>query len=109
MIAFALTSSKLIFFIIPSNTIGPIFLLHFLISSGFLWITSPPVDITTAFNIPEGDTRLLGRDAADLVKPGETPVEDMCCERNRGQSRVQPAPGNPVVHAVDLEAVVGRM
>lgn len=63
------------------------------------------MDITTALNIPEWVSRVV----ADLVKPGEAPVEHMCCERSRGQSRVQRAPGIPVVQAVDVEAVVGRV
>ena len=53
ILALALTSSRLISLIIPSNVAGPISFVHLRISSAVSLLTIPPVDITTALNIPE--------------------------------------------------------
>lgn len=46
---------------------------------------------------------------ADLVEPGETPVQDVVGERAGSRFCARGTPGIPIIEAIDLEVVIGRV
>lgn len=108
VLALALTTSKLTFFTIPSETVGPISLLHFLISSAISLLISPPVDIIKALNWPEW---VAGAFLFSLTLPSQERkrLRTQVATGVEGGLAVNELACIAIVEGVDLEVIIHGM